>query len=280
MEVVFDVFIESLTDCLRMLPILYLSYLLMELLEHRAGKRMRSAVASVGKAGPLIGAGLGIIPQCGFSGAVAGLYAGGIASAGTLIAVLISTSDEMIPVLLSGGVGGAIIGKMLIGKFICGTLSGFIVDAFVRRGRTPEIHDLCEREHCHCENKNIFVSSAIHCAQVLAVIFAVMFVLGIAIESGGGEVISGLLPDIPVVSGLITGVIGLIPSCSVSVLLSGLYAEGVLSASALMCGLCVNGGVGLLVLFRLNRNVKDCLKIVGLLYLSGVMSGLLIGLFV
>ena len=278
MEIILDVLLESLLDCLKMLPILYLAYLLMEFLEHHAGGKMQEAVAKVGRAGPVIGSLLGVIPQCGFSGAVAGLYAGGIATVGTLLAVFISTSDEMLPILLSNGTDVLLIGKLILSKFIFGLVFGFIIDLLVRRKQSGEIHELCEREHCACERHNIFVSALIHCAQVIAVIFAVTFVLGLIIELGGGDAIANILPDIPVVGELTTAVIGLIPSCSVSVLLTGLYINGAITPSMLMAGRCANGGVGLLVLYRLNKNVKDNLLVTGLLLLCGVLAGLLYGL--
>lgn len=280
MEHIFEVLLHSIIDCAKMLPILYLSYLLMELLEHRAGNKMRSAVSKMGKAGPLIGSTLGLIPQCGFSGAVAGLYAGGIASVGTLIAVIIATSDEMLPILISGGVSITVIAAILIGKLICGTLCGFTVDLFSKKREHDEIHELCEQEGCACENHNIFVSSLIHCGKVLLVIFGVTFILELILHLGGNDALSSLIPRIPVVGELITGLLGLIPSCSVSVLLTELFTEKVISGSMLMAGLCTNGGVGLLVLFRLNKNIKENLKIVGILYLCGILSGLLIGLFI
>lgn len=276
LEKLLHVLEHSALDCVKMLPVLYLSYLLMELLEHRAGNKMRQAVVKVGKAGPLIGAGLGVIPQCGFSGAVAGLYAGGVASAGTLLAVFMSTSDEMVPILLSNGTNGWLVFKLVAVKCIAGVLFGFLVDGLLPRPHTGEIHDLCEREHCSCEKHNVFLSSLIHCGQVLAIIFAVTFLLGLAFECWGEAI---RLPDVPIVSELLTGLLGLIPSCSVSVLLTGLYTQGVLSAGALLSGLCVNGGVGLLVLFRLNKDRKDTLRFMAILYVCGVISGLLAGLF-
>lgn len=274
-EIILHTLEHAAIDCVKMLPILYLSYLLMELLEHRAGNKMRQAVAKVGRAGPVIGAGLGTLPQCGFSGAVAGLYAGGIASAGTLIAVFMSTSDEMVPILLSNGTDGWFIFKLVAIKFIAGVLFGFLVDLLLRRPHVGEIHELCEREHCSCEKHNVFVSSLIHCGQVLLIIFAVTFFLGIGFELWGEAI---RFPSIPVVSELLSGLLGLIPSCSVSILLTEFYTQGVLSVGALLSGLCVNGGVGLLVLFRLNKDRMDTFRLVGILYVCGVLSGLFAGL--
>lgn len=286
MSVIIDVLCESAIDCLKMLPVLYLAYLLMEFIEHKAGPAMQRVIVRASHAGPLLGAALGIIPQCGFSGAISGLYAGHIATLGTLIAVFMSTSDEMLPLMISGGVPAGLIVRILAGKFLCGLAAGLLID-FVRSRRHPasspadphHIHDLCRRQHCACERRNLFLSAAIHCLQVLALIFVISCALGLLLELGGSDLLRRLLPDIPVISELIAGLIGLIPSCSASVLLTQLYLEGgLLSLGALMSGLFTNAGVGLLILFRLNPNKKENLRILLLLYACGVLAGLLLGL--
>lgn len=264
-------------DTLKMLPILYISYLLMELLEHHAGAKMDNALIKVHKAGPLLGSLLGLIPQCGFSGAVAGLYAGGVATLGTLIAVFLSTSDEMLPIMISSGAPAGLIVRILGAKFLCGLAAGLLIDAIARH-RPKEIHELCEREHCSCEKHNIWTSSAIHCLQVSAIIFVVTLVLELLFEMGGSDVLTTLLPNIPLVGELIAALIGLIPSCSSSVLLTQLYLEGgIIGPGPLLAGLFANAGVGLLVLFRLNKNKKENLSILLLLYLASVICGLLTG---
>ena len=289
MSIIIEVLLEAAIDCLKMLPILYIAYLLMEFIEHKASDSMHRAIQKVGHAGPLIGAALGLIPQCGFSGAIAGLYAGGVATLGTLISVFMATSDEMLPLLISNGAGIGLIVKLLAGKFVCGLAAGFLIDCFLthRSARTHkpktadahEIHELCEREGCSCHRHNLFFSAAIHCFQVLLIIFLVSFGLSLLFELGGSELLSRLLPDIPVVSELVTGLIGLIPSCSASVLLTELYlTEGIIGLGPLMSGLFVNAGTGLLVLFRLHHNKKKNFQIVLLLYACGVLSGLLLGL--
>lgn len=277
MDFFLDILQDALLDCLKMLPVLYLAYLLMEFIEHHAGSKMSAAVTKVGRAGPLIGAALGVVPQCGFSGAIAGLYAGGVASLGTLIAVFLSTSDEMLPLLISSGARGGLIFEIVLIKFLCGLAAGFLIDLVHHRKSSAQIHDLCQREHCSCERHNIFVSAAIHCAQVLAVIFVLSVLLGLAFELGGREQLARLLPDIPVLRELVAALVGLIPSCSASVLLTELYLGGVISAGPLISGLCVNAGAGLLVLLRLNQNKKENAKIIALLYVCGVISGLIAG---
>ncbi len=267
---------HSCIDTLKMLPILYISYLLMEFIEHRAGRRMDAVLSKVSKTGPFLGALLGLLPQCGFSGAVAGLYAGGIATLGTLLAVFLSTSDEMLPLMISSGAPVGLIGRILAAKFIFGLVAGFAIDALVRR-RPHEIHELCAQERCSCERHNLWVASAIHCLQVGAIIFVVMFALELLMELGGSTVLSHLLPSIPLLGEIVAALIGLIPSCSSSVLLTQLYLSDLITLGPLMAGLFANAGVGLLVLFRLNKNKKENLSILLLLYLVSVTCGLVTG---
>ena len=268
---------HSLIDTLKMLPILYISYLLMEFIEHRTGSRMDAVITKMHKTGPFWGALLGLLPQCGFSGAAAGLYAGGIATLGTLIAVFLSTSDEMLPLLLSSGAPIGLIGRILTVKFLCGLTAGLIIDVFVRR-HTHEIHELCAQERCSCERHNLWVASAIHCLQVGAIIFIVMFALEIIMELGGSDILSRLLSAIPLLGELVAALIGLIPSCSSSVLLTQLYLSGIITIGPLLAGLFANAGIGLLVLFRLNKNKKENLSILLLLYVISVLCGLLMRL--
>ena len=273
-----DVVLETLLDAVKMLPILYLAYLLMEVLEAHAGEKMEQAIAKVGKAGPLLGSALGIIPQCGFSGAIAGFYAGGIATLGTLIAVFMSTSDEMIPLMISEGTKVPVLIKLLLCKFAAGLVFGYLVDLVFKGHTENHIEEICEQDHCDCENQNVFIAAATHCLKVMGVILVVTFLLNLAFELGGTDFFSHLLPDIPVVSELLASLVGLIPSCSASVLLTELYLNGVIHAGALIAGLCSNAGVGLVVLFRQHRHLKGNFKIVGLLYVCSVLSGVLLGL--
>ncbi len=274
-----DVILDTLLDGLKMAPILYLAYLLMEVLEHHAGEKMENAIAKVGKAGPLLGSALGIIPQCGFSGAIAGFYASGIATLGTLIAVFMSTSDEMLPLMISEGAHAGVLLKLLLCKFAAGLIFGYLVD-FIFKGHTEiRIEEICEQDHCDCESHNVWLSAAIHCLKVMGVILIVTFLLNLAFELGGADFFSRLLPDVPVLSEVLAALVGLIPSCSASVLLTELYLNDVIHAGALIAGLSANAGVGLVVLFRQHRHFFGNIKITGLLYVLSVAAGLLLGLF-
>lgn len=282
LEILMDAFVDALVDCLKMLPILYIAYLVMELFEHHAGEKTNRIIMRVGKAGPAVGGLLGIIPQCGFSGAVAGFYAARIVSLGTLLAVFLSTSDEMLPILISGNVSAGTIGKVLLYKVVGGIILGFAVDLVFkfRKKETaePDIHDMCTREHCSCDHQNVFLSALIHSVRVILMIFIVSLALNLVFEFGGKDVLSDFILNRPLLGEVTAGLIGLVPNCSASVLITNLYVDGVISIGAMMSGLMVNGGVGLLVLYRLNKNIKENIAITVLLYVLGVIGGIVIGL--
>ena len=271
--------LDALADCgldaLKMLPILFLAYLLMEFMEHKTGDKLDALLRKVGKAGPLLGSCLGVVPQCGFSGAIAGLYAGGVTTLGTMIAVFLSTSDEMLPMLLANGTSALQIAKLVGCKVLIGIIFGYLVDLLFRLPPHAHIEDLCEQDHE--EESGILVSALLHTAKTLILILIISFALNLIFALGGEDVLSHLLPDIPVIRELMAALVGLIPSCSASVFLTELYSEGVLAAGPMLAGLCTNAGVGLLVLFRQNRHPGKNLAIVGILYVCGVLGGLLCG---
>lgn len=277
-----DALLDAVIDCAKMLPILYIAYLVMELFEHHAGEKTHCVIAKVGRAGPITGALLGIIPQCGFSGAVAGLYAAGIVTLGTVIAVFISTSDEMLPILLSSNIGGGVILKILLFKLLGGVIFGFAVDLIYRKKHKNhqhnEIHDLCERDHCSCSHRNIFLSALIHSLRVILMIFVVTVALNFAFALGGEDLLKNFVLNKPIIAELTTGLIGLIPNCSASVLITNLYVNGTITVSAMMSGLMVNAGVGLIVLYRMNKNIRENIAITVVMYVLGVIGGLLTAL--
>lgn len=274
-----DVLLDTLIDCLKLLPFLFITYLLMEYLEHRAGDKATELVNRSGRFGPVIGGVLGAVPQCGFSAAVSNLYAGGVITRGTLLAVFLSTSDEMLPILISQRAPAVFMLKILAVKAAVGIVAGLIVDAVARRGgRTQHIHDICEDRNCHCDEKGVFVSALIHTGQIIAFIFVITLVLNAVIFYVGEDRLAGLILNRPVIGEIIAGVVGLIPNCAASVVITQLYLQGAMSVSAMLSGLLVGSGVGLLILFRMNRNVKDNVKTLVLLYVIGVVCGTVIGL--
>lgn len=273
---------HSFIDTLKLVPFLFLTYLLMEFIEHRTSDKAKNIIHKSGKLGPLFGGLLGAVPQCGFSASAAGLYAGRVISLGTLIAIFLSTSDEMLPILISKAVDVRMILQILGVKIIVGMIAGFLIDLVMHRGKKAKdepmkIHDMCEHGHCHCE-KSIWKSALKHTLQIVFFLLIVNLVLNGVIEFIGEESLANLFFAKPVVGELLAGLVGLIPNCASSVVITQLYLENVIGYGAMMSGLLVGSGVGILVLFKANESLKENLKILALLYSIGVGSGILLGL--
>lgn len=278
-EVVWD----TILDCGKLIPFLFLTYLAMEWLEHKAGQKTWEFIKRSGRFGPVPGALLGAVPQCGFSAAASNLYAGRVITMGTLLSIYLSTSDEMLPVLISESVNPMLILRILALKVAIGMTAGLFVD-FLCRGRQTgneerSIHEMCQREHCHCgEKKGIWGSALRHTLQIAAFLLAITFALNLTIYFVGEEALAGLILNRPVAGSLLAGVVGLIPNCASSVVITQLYLQGAMSFGAMMSGLLVGAGVGLLVLLRSNTDRKEDLRIAGILYGIGVLAGIVIDL--
>lgn len=275
-----EVISDTLTDVTKLLPFLFLTYLAMEYLEHKTGDKAAALVKKAGHFGPAIGGLLGMVPQCGFSTAASNLYAGRVITMGTLIAIYLSTSDEMLPVLISEQAPIGVIVRILLVKAAIGIVAGFLIDLLLRRKGAAEqhhIHEICEHEHCQCE-KSIFRSALYHTAWIALFILLITFALNLILFWVGEDALANLLLNRPVIGPLLAGLVGLIPNCAGSVAITQLYLEGVLDVGAAMAGLLTGSGVGLLVLFRVNHNRKENLKILGLLYIIGVLAGTVTGM--
>ncbi len=271
---------HAFNDTLKLVPLLFLTYLLMEYLEHHENGRLSKLLRGSRSAGPVVGAALGLVPQCGFSGAASSLFAGGTITLGTLLAVFISTSDEMLPILISTQIETWKIVLILALKLLCGIALGFFVDWICRLKNTQrlrEIHDFCQQENCACEG-NIFLSALKHTMKIALLIFAVVGAVGIVFHFVPKEALTHIT-GIPVLGEIITATVGLIPNCASSVMITNLYVQGVIGAGPMLSGLFVNAGVGILVLFRVNHNRKENLAIVAILFVSGITMGYLLGLF-
>ena len=276
--------LHTLIDTAKVVPFLFLTYLLMEFLEHKAGGAPERWLRGSGKIGPLVGGALGVLPQCGFSAAATSFYTGRMITTGTLIAVYLSTSDEMLPILISSGAPIPTILKLVGTKLAVGIGAGFAIDGITRlvwRGKKveqePGIEELCERENCDCGDR--FVLSALkHTAYITIFLLLFTFALNIGIELVGEENIKTVVLNRPVLGSILSAIVGLIPNCASSVVLTSLFVDGVLSSGALLSGLMVNAGVGLAILFRNNRPVKDSLCVVAILFGISVVCGILIDL--
>lgn len=343
---------HTMEHSISIVPFLFLTYLVMEYIEHRAGEQVQHVIEKAGPFGPVLGSVAGAVPQCGFSTAAANFYTGRVITLGTLMAIFLSTSDEMLPILISNQVEAGMIFKLLGIKVVIGMVAGLAIDAILRGKKwkakasveehvcahahenhhdhgdythedhhhehhehtheahehhheehTHEahdehltsyerahghchdhdhahtrIHELCEQENCHCEN-GVFMSAVIHTVHIFLYILVITFVLNLIIEGVGEDKLGELLLNRPVLGPLVAAIVGLIPNCASSVVITELFLSGALGLGAMMAGLLVNAGVGVLVLFRVNRsNMKENFKIVGLLYVIGIVAGILLDL--
>ena len=276
------ILMHSLEESAKLLPFLFLTYLLMELLEHKTGSGARNRIKTAGRFGPVWGGLLGVVPQCGFSAAASSLYAGRVITLGTLMAVYLSTSDEMLPILISEAVPVATIVKILAAKVVIAVVSGLLIEflyvkVLKKREKDMDIHVVCEEEHCRCED-GIFRSVLKHTLRIFFYILLISLVLNFIIESIGEDALAAVFTGMPVIGEAAAALVGLIPNCASSVVITELYLDGIIGTGAMMSGLLVNAGVGVLVLFRLNRDWKQNAGIVAALYGLGVFWGVLIEL--
>jgi len=276
--------IHTLEEVLLLIPFLFIAFLIIEIIEHKLSNKSKKIIEKSGKLGPFLGGLLGMIPQCGFSVVATNLYITRIVSLGTLISIYLSTSDEMLPILISRKANITTILGLLFIKFAIGMIAGFIIDFFVRRYKkknkikTKEKFDICHDEDCHCEKENLFVSSLKHTFKTILFIFIITFILNIMMEYLGEGFIKKLFLKDNLFSPFISSLVGLIPNCAASVVLTELYLSGVISLSSVIAGLLTGSGVAILVLFRGNKNLKENLFILSLIYFIGAFSGFIIGL--
>ena len=268
-----DILLDALIDTLKTLPFLFGAYLLIEFLEHRASEKLTGALRRLGPFGPVGGAVLGLVPQCGFSVAAANFYAGRLITPGTLMAVFLATSDEALPILVSQP--GALPDLLLLlgVKLVSGAVFGVLTDLIWKRlpHRTPEhpFEELCK--DCDCEHHGIFRAALTHTVRIALFLLLVNLVLGGAISVVTILAYTAIQP-------FVAALIGFIPNCASSVILTELYLSGSLSFGAAVAGLCTGAGVGLAVLFKYNRHLKENLLLAGILYGSAVATGLVCGL--
>ena len=272
--------IEFIHETLLLLPFLFGTYLVM--IEAKAGGALERWLERARSVGPFAGALAGAIPQCGVSAAAASFYAGGVITVGTLTAVFLSTSDELLPVLISKQVPFLLMAKIVVLKVICAIAVGFTVNGILallrRRRRDVSVEELCEHSLCHCrEHKGILVPALIHTAEIFLFIVIVSGAINLAMHYFGEDCLGSLHMTRPLIGELAAGAIGLVPNCAVSVAGAELYVKGAISAGALMASSFTGSGLGLLVLLRTNRNLKENICILLTVYVVGVVLGVLTG---
>ena len=270
-----DVIIDTLLDSVKLLPFLFLTFLLIELFEHKFSEKSKKIIEKSGKFGPILGSIFGVIPQCGFSVAATNLYVTRIISIGTLFAVYLSTSDEMIPILIAEKAPVVLLLKIILIKFILGMIYGFIIDLILRKKSVPK-YDICDHENCECK-EHILLASLKHTLNIFVFILICTFIIDLVMHYLGENYLQMIFLKDNIFGSFITSLIGLIPNCAASVAITELYLKSAITFGALIGGLLTGTGIALLVLFKEERK-KEALKIALTLYLIGSITGIIIDL--
>ena len=282
MQEILEVLKETAIDSIKLLPFLFITYLIMEYIEHKTSNKVKQVIQKSGKFGPLLGGIVGIVPQCGFSVSATNLYSARVITLGTLISVYLTTSDEMLPILISEAAPAGLILKILAIKLVVGIIAGFIIDLVINViGKTKKVEPeeavghMCEHDHCDCEH-GIFKSALKHTINIFIFITIITFAINTLIHFIGEETIEKAIAGVPVLGILVSSIFGLIPNCAGSVIITELYLSNLISFGSMIAGLLVGSGIGILVLFKSYKNIKENLKITGLLMLVGIIVGLII----
>lgn len=280
---VLEVLLHAVADTLKILPFLFIAFLVIEFLEHKAQDKVKHLFTRAGSAGPFIGTLLGCIPQCGFSVMCANLYSSGIIALGTLVAVFLSTSDEAVILLATATNGTYEIFRLIVAKVIIAPLFGYIIYIIEKKTHKEHhhhTHDLCEHDHCGCdENSGVLKPALIHTVKVFGFLLLFTVIIDLFVAFVGTDRLSNILLSDSVFQPLLSALIGFIPNCASSVLLTQLYIEGTLSFGSLVAGLYTNAGAGMLILFRDRKKFKENIKIVGIMYICAVIPGIILHLF-
>ena len=271
-----DVITDSFVDVIKIVPFLFVIYLLLEFMEHEAGHKMEHFLERHRRLNPIMGTLMGLITSCGFAGAASSLFATGVISAGTLIAVYLSSSDEMLSIMLSMRTPVSQIWPILLVKFIIAGIAGMLIDLFSPK-RSIDVEEFCEREHDD-HSHGIFYSALMHTLQVAIWLLVITLIFNLFVAWIGEDNLRAFVASYPNQSVLVSTLVGMIPSCASSIVLTKMYLEGVIGFAAVCAGLLVNAGTGMMVLWRVNPSMKENFKIMFLTWISGLAGGLLIEL--
>lgn len=302
-----DIILETFTDTIKMVPFLLFIYFFIEIVEYKFGDKLRHGLEKSGRAGPFLGAVAGSFPQCGFSVISTALYNQRLVTIGTILAVYLSTSDEAIPVMLANPGSGSLIIPLIITKIFIAIIAGYSIDfVFKKNNKAVLSHidayakGIDDKKHNHqsvinevaccthstsrsAENfrfKEIFLHPIKHTLKIFFFIFFTSLIIGITFFVIGTEKIESLFFNLAYFQPFLAGLIGLIPNCASSVVLTELYLKGTITYGSLIAGLCAGGGIGILVLFRDEKNKREAIKIIGLLFGISVFAGFVIQYFI
>ena len=273
-----DVLIDALIDSLKLIPYLLITFLILEFIEHKFSNKNEKILSNNKKYGPLIGGFLGALPQCGFSTMASNLFSKKVITIGTLIAVFLSTSDEMLPIMISEHVNIIVLIRIIGFKVLVGIIVGLIIDIIYKHSKfkTEEIHQMCEHDHCSCEHDGIIISSIKHTLKIYIFILLVNIIINIAIFEIGEDSLRNLLMHKNVFTYFVASLLGLIPNCASSVIITELYLSNFITIGTLLSGLLTGSGLGILILFKTNKNIKENLLILSIIYFVGVIIGIIV----
>jgi len=278
-EILFHPFIHTIEETIKLIPFLFIAFIIIEFIEHKLSKKNEKILKESGKFGPLLGGLLGLIPQCGFSVLATNLYITRIISLGSLISIYLATSDEMLIILIADKAPLPLIITILAFKLVIGVICGYIIDLLCRKRKNEHhIHELCEHDECHCEEENIFISSLKHTLKTTLFIFISLLIVNIIFHNWGEAYLSKLLLKNNIVSPLISSLIALIPSCGSSVIITELYLLNQISFGTLISGLLTNSGIAIMLLFKNNKNIKENITILLTIYSIWVITCIIINL--
>ena len=278
-----DLIIEVLLDTIKLIPYLLITFLILELIEHKLNKKNEHILSNNKKYGPILGSILGALPQCGFSAMAANLFSNRVITLGTLIAVFLSTSDEMIPLMISEKVNALLLLRIVFFKMIIGIIVGLLVDLLYKKDKEKEkkhIHDMCEHDHCNCKEDGIIISSIKHTIKISLFILIANLIISLIIHRVGEDNLSNILIHKNIFTYFLASLIGLIPNCASSVIITELYLSKLITIGQLFSGLLPGSGLGILLLFRTNKNIKENILILSFLYLIGVILGIIIDIII
>ncbi len=270
-----NIILDTLLDGIKIVPFLFFAFLIIELFEHKLSNKTKKIITKSGKIGPIVGALLGIIPQCGFSVIATNFYITRVITLGTLFSIYLSTSDEMIPIMISQNVNIKIILSILAIKFISGVIFGFLIDLIFRKNNIEYDYHMCDEDHCNCKY-SVFKSSIKHTMKTLIFIFVISFLINILLEYCGTKIISKIFMKNNLFGPFIGSLIGLVPNCGASIALTELYLNNAINFGTCIAGLLTGSGVALALLFKSNKNLKENTFIVATLYIIGVFIGIII----
>ena len=275
--------LDGFIDTIKLLPYLLITFLVLEFIEHKFTKKNQKLLIKSQKYAPIVGGLLGALPQCGFSSMAANLFSARVITIGTLIAVFLSTSDEMLPIMISEKVDITILIKILLFKVVVGIIIGFIIDFIYRKNnkeKKESIKEICEHDHCSCEHDGIIISSIKHTVKIGLFILIANIIINIIIFKIGEDNVSKLLLNGNILTCFLSSLVGLIPNCAGSVIITELYLSNMINIGTMLSGLLTGSGIGILLLFRTNKNIKENITILLIIYFTGVIIGSLVNLII